>query len=215
MGPPSIRRLRRPGELRPVSTQEDLQRKGAAELVIRARHFDQNSMGILKEMAKNAERGDPVAMSGLAQVKAYIARHPAEDATLTEDAAYSLGVLKDPRNPPEAVLKALCTLPSVGCKEDVKTACAILAIGPAVTDEFVDSLCNAAGPWKSTVMYGYNNAGDDGKLAVANQELSPHGGAPYLCAGHCVGVARRIQETAAGNPGALGGPVAWEVGCPC
>ena len=198
-----------------AETRIDLQRKGAAELVIRARHFDQNSMGILKEMAANAAKGDPVAMSGLAQVKLYIARHPAEDSTLTSEAAHALGVVKDPRNPPQAVLSALGSLPSVGCKEDVKTACAILAIGPALTDEYVKAFCDAAGPWRDTVLYGYNNAGDDAKLGVANQELSPHGGAPYLCAGHCIGVARRIQETAAGNPGALGGPVAWEVGCPC
>jgi hypothetical protein len=189
-----------------------MQKRGAAELVVRARLFDQNAMAILKEMAANAERGDPTARAGLAQVREYIRRHPAEDSTLTDDAAHALGVVKDPRNPPQAVLTALGSLPSVGCKEDVKTACALLAIGPAVTEEYVSAFCDAAGPWKETVLYGYNNAGDDVKLATAARELGREGAGP-LCAGHCLGMAQRIQQVAAGEPGALGGPVAWEVGC--
>jgi hypothetical protein len=191
----------------------EMQKRGAAELVIRARHFDQNSMAILKEMATNAANGNPTAMSALAQVKEYIRRHPAEDTTLSEDAERALGIVKDPRNPPQAVLTALGSLPSVGCKEDVTTACAILAIGPAITEEYVSAFCDAAGPWKETLLYGFNNAGDTEKLGVANAELAAHGGSGPLCAGHCLGMAKKIQSIAAGDVAAVGGAVGWEVGC--
>jgi hypothetical protein len=194
-----------------------LQRQGAAELVQRARNFDQNSMAMLKEVADNAARGDPTAQSALRHVKEYIATHPAEEAIeamgITDEAARALGVLKDPRNAPATLVKALATLPTVGVKEDVTTACSILAVGPLLTDEVLSSLCAAAGPWKSTVAFGIECAGDEGKLAAANREVTPHGGAGYLCAGHCLGMARRIQEAASGNVAAIGAEVAWEMGC--
>jgi hypothetical protein len=194
-----------------------LQRQGAAELVQRARNYDQNAMAILKEMADNAARGDAVAQSALVQVKAYITAHPAEATSEgsppSEDVAYCLGILKDPRNAPQNVLKALATLPAAGTEEDVSTACAILAVGPPITDELITALLEAAGPWRPTVLYGFQCAGDKARLAEMNREVTPRGGAGHLCAGHCLGMARRIQEAAAGNVAAIGADVAWELGC--
>ena len=193
-----------------------LQKQGAAELVERARNYDQNAMAMLKEVADNAARGDATAQSALTQVKAYIAAHPAQEVESTADpsgeSARCLGVLKDPRNAPATVLKALANLPAVGVKEDVTTACSILAVGPALTGEYLAALCEAAGPWKSTVKFGIECAGDEDKLGQANREVTPKGGAGYLCAGHCLGMAARIQQAAAGNVGAIGPEVAWEMG---
>ena len=193
-----------------ASDRVTMQRRGAAELVVRARHYDQNAMAMLKEIAANAAKGDPVASSALEQVKLYIARHPTE-SVVTEEASHALGVLKDPRNPPQALLSALGSLPSVGCKEDVQAACAILAIGPEVTEEYVQEFCSAAGVWKDTLLYGIQNAGDDEKLGMALSELGPKGGAPALCAGHCIGMAKRLQAASHGDVAALGNPVGWEL----
>jgi hypothetical protein len=209
-----------------AADQAALQKQGAAELVLRARNFDQNAMAMLKEVADNAAKGDPVAASALEHVKAYIAAHPAEESGeidaphlgRTESlpgsgSARSLGILKDPRNAPETLVKALAEIPRVGVREDVTTACSILAVGPTLTDEVLSALFEAAGPWKSTVAYGFENAGDEARLAEANRSVTPHGGAGYLCAGHCLGMARRIQEAARGHVAAIGAEVAWEMGC--
>jgi hypothetical protein len=196
--------------------KDALQKQGASELVERARNFDQNSMAILKEVADNAARGDPTAQSALAHVKRYIAEHPVQDSESTADphgeSARCLGVLKDPRNAPATVLKALANLPTVGVREDVTTACSILAVGPALTGEYLAAICEAAGPWKSTVKFGIECAGDEAQLGQANREVTPKGGAGYLCAGHCLGMAARIQQAANGNVGAIGPEVAWEMG---
>jgi hypothetical protein len=194
-----------------------LQRQGAAELVSRARNYDQNAMAMLKEMADNAARGDSVAKSALVEVQSYIANHPAEGpeegSPPSSDVAYCLGVLKDPRNAPAAILKALATLPAAGTEEDVSTACAILAVGPPITEELVTAVLEAAGPWRPTVLYGFQCAGDKDRLAGMNREVTPRGGSGHLCAGHCLGMARRIQEAAAGNVSAIGADIAWELGC--
>lgn len=186
------------------------QKQGAAELVRRARFFDQNAMGILKEMRENADRGDVRARGGLREVMSYIDNHPVE-APLSEGAARALGTIKDPRNVPSTVVDALGSLPGQGCKDDVLAACVIMGLGPPITDEWLAQACEHAGAWKDTFLFAVDNAGDDEALGTAMREVGP-ASAPYLCAGHCIGMGRKIRMALEGQPEALSEPIAWELG---
>jgi len=191
-------------------TAQTTQAQGAAELVRRARFYDQNAMAMIQEVANNARRGDPRAQSGLREITKYIEQHPVE-APLSEGAARALGVLKDPRNTPDQVVDALNQLPSQGCKDDVLAACVILGTGPALTDEWVAQACEGAAEWRDVFLFAVDSAGDDEALGTAMREVGP-ASAPYLCAGHCVGMARKIQRALSGLPEAISPGVAWEMG---
>ena len=186
------------------------QKRGAAELVRRARFYDQNAMGIIDEVRKNAAAGDPKAVSGFREIMAYIRSHPVE-APLSEGAARALGTIKDPRNTPDRVVDALGMLPGQGCKEDVLAACVILGAGPPITDEWLTEACAHVAEWKDTFLFAVDNAGDDEALGTAMREVGP-ASAPYLCAGHCVGMGRKIRAALEGQPEALSEGIAWELG---
>lgn len=186
------------------------QKQGAAELVRRARFFDQNAMAMLKEIRENADRGDPKAKSGLREVMRYIDEHPLE-APLSEGAARALGTIKDVRNTPGTVVDALGMLPGQGCKDDVLSACVILGMGPPLTDEWLAQACEHAAEWKDTFLFAVDNAGDDEALGSALRDVGPRS-APYLCAGHCVGMGRKIHAALRGQPEVLSEGIAWELG---
>ena len=186
------------------------QKQGAAELVRRARFYDQNAMGILKEMKENTDRGDFRSRGGLREVMGYIKAHPIE-APLSEGAARALGVVKDPRNTPDRVVDALGMLPGQGCKDDVLAACVLLGAGPPITDEWLTEACTHVAEWKDTFLFAVDNAGDDEALGTAMREVGP-ASAPYLCAGHCIGMARKIRFALDGQPEALSDGIAWELG---
>lgn len=186
------------------------QKRGAAELVRRARFYDQNAMGIIDEVRVNAERGDPKAQSGLREIMGYIKAHPVE-APLSEGAARALGVVKDPRNLPGHVVDALGALPGHGCKDDVLAACVLLGVGPPITDDWLAEACAHVGAWHDTFLFAVQNAGDDEALGSAMRDVGP-ASAPYLCAGHCIGMGRKIRAALEGQPEALSEGIAWELG---
>jgi hypothetical protein len=186
------------------------QKRGAAELVRRARFYDQNAMAIIDEVRSNAERGDPKARSGFREIMDYIRAHPVE-APLSEGAARALGTIKDPRNTPDKVVDALGMLPGQGCKEDVLAACVLLGAGPPITDEWLTEACTHVAEWRDTFLFAVDNAGDDEALGTAMREVGP-ASAPYLCAGHCVGMGRKIRAALEGQPEALSEGIAWELG---
>ena len=188
------------------------QKQGAAELVKRARLYDQNAMGMLATMAENAKSGDPTAISGLSEVKRYIESHPT-DAPLSDSAKQILGVLREPGNPPGAVTQALTALPRSGCKDDIFAACVILALCQPVSDDsWVAAAAESAGPAKDVMLFAVENAGDEDLMEPAKRKVGTAGIGP-LCAGHCIGMARRIQAAAEGDVSALGSDIGWELGC--
>lgn len=191
--------------------RSDEQRRGAAELVRRARLYDQNAMAMLQVMAENARAGNKKSQAALEEVQGYIRAHPI-DVPVSEGAARALGYLKDPQNPPSVVLDALASLPEVGCKDDITAACVVLGCGPELTDQYVLEMCQGAGEWRDTFLYGLNQSGNEDALGAAREGL-PVEGQGALCAGHIIGMGRRLQAAMKGYPEALSEGIAWEVGC--
>jgi hypothetical protein len=186
------------------------QQRGAAELVERARLYDQNAMGILQEMSKNAASGNQTAVTALAQVKGYISEHPAP-SEVSPEAAQVLGACKHAGNPPGQLLKALSRLPEVGGADDILAACACVALSHDLTDEWVACFCKAGGPESEEVLrWAVGNAGDPRAMSEARKQVGPSGEGT-LCAGHVIGMALRIQRAANGEF-ALGKEVNWELG---
>lgn len=81
----------------------------------------------------------------------------------------------------------------------------------SITDEWLAQACEHAGAWKDTFLFAVDNAGDDEALGTAMREVGP-ASAPYLCAGHCIGMGRKIRAALEGQPEALSEPIAWELG---
>lgn len=65
----------------------------AESLVIRARQGDQNAMGMIATIRKQAERGNPRARQSLAMLQRYVAAHPVKDTFGTEEQPKKSNVL--------------------------------------------------------------------------------------------------------------------------
>jgi hypothetical protein len=191
------------------------QKAGAEDLVKRSRLYDQNAMAMIAVIRENMLRGDPTAKSAFGYIVEYIRTHPVK-SSLGVEALEMLGRLKEPRNSCVVVLDALMQLPHVGTPDDVGAACAILAQGPTLTDDKLGQLisCIQSTPEKNLFHYGYRNSGDSSAMKTALNSLDATG-VGILCAGHCIGMGRKIQmlRERAAPISILSGNVAWEFGC--
>jgi hypothetical protein len=183
-------------------------RQDAEELARRAELFDQNAMALIDMASKNAAAGDPTARAFCAEYDRVLAERP---KSMTREAAEALTILKDSRTEPRDVLAALTSLPSVGCNDDVLAACVLLGVGTELTDAYIATLCDAAGSYRKAFEAGYELAGDSDRMSEIAQTL-PAGAVGFLCAGHCVGMGRRIQAARAGELEPLGADIGWELG---
>jgi len=178
----------------------------AADLVVRARQFDQNAIGMIDAIAQSAKAGSKVAQSALGFIKMYIARNPVRGAPVApvvsgdpELVDVILGVLKAP-NALEDKLFCLAKLPTVATNEDVCAACVILCLCPPIPQGRVAEAAKAVfrGPYMRAFQYGY-------ETPKVRKGSVPSKLVPAAFAGHTVGMAQRIQlvKTRRANPGIL------------
>jgi hypothetical protein len=187
---------------------------GAQSLAERSRYGDQNAMGMIEQIRKNAEGGSDVARNSYAIILQYIQEHPAEGAQVGAETAQALGVLKDPDIDPPTLLRALCFLPQCGDPGAIEGAICILSFGPAINTARIAEVSKVVPPTSlPTFKYGLANAADQKALAPVQAQVNgPDMG--YLCAGHAMGTARRIQlaRMPASKPAVLGADIGCEFG---
>lgn len=190
------------------------QAQGAKELVDRARAGDQNAMAMLQKVGENARAGDPKARAGHDQVLSYIQKNPVKSA-YDPRASQALGILKEPSNPEGAILDVLVSLPDLpDVGRAIQAACVILSKGrpwnkPRV--QLVDSLLTP--PAQEPFRYAFDHALEPQSLASAREQCDPELSG-YLCAGHCIGLARKLQLLRLPQVPAssLCEGIAWELG---
>lgn len=190
------------------------QAEGAKELVDRARAGDQNAMGILQKVGENARAGEPVAITGQQHVLAYIQRNPVRSA-YDPRASRVLGILKEPSNPDGAVLDVLVSLPDLpDSAQAISAACVILSQGRPWNKSRVQNLdAMLTPPAQEPFRYAFDHALEPEALDSARRQCDPELSG-YLCAGHCIGLARKLQLLRMPQVPAhsLCQGIAWELG---
>jgi hypothetical protein len=191
------------------------QNEGAMQLVERARAGDQNAMGMLSEIGKNAQLGNSRAKSAYSLIVEYCRTHPVNNAIMGAEAQEALGVLKQPDNPIDQILNVLCSLPVIGDPLCIQAACVLLANGPQwnkARTKQADQLL--AGAERNLFRFGVENSSDSSKIQPVAKTI-PQQGIGFLCAGHCIGTARRIQLARLPQVpvSVLSPEVGWELGC--
>ena len=191
------------------------QRDGAAQLVDRARAGDQNAMGILAKIGENAKAGNPKAKSAYALVMDYCKQHPVQNAIMGAEAQQALGILKQADNPLDQILSVLCSLPVIGDPLCIQAACVLLANGPPWNKPKVkqaDALL--AGAERNLFRFGVENSTDNSKIQPVAKTVPPDA-IGFLCAGHCIGTARKIQLARLPQVpvSIINGDIGWELGC--
>jgi hypothetical protein len=190
------------------------QRKHAADLVERARLYDQNAIAMIEEVRKAANMGSAKAVSALQCICEYIKKNPVSHES-SQAAQECLGRLKFYQNPPHIHLKALQLLPVVGEPADIGTACVILSRGPMLDKQRVSEIAECIGTEEGlqTFNQAYKAAGKSEILGPMSRYLDQHG-IGFLCAGHCIGTGRKLQLTQSEDvPLSILGPeIGWEHG---
>jgi hypothetical protein len=192
------------------------QKDGAKELVERARAGDQNAMAMLQMVGDNARKGVPAAKSAALQVKAYISDNPAP-LEHWEEGAHIIGVLKNPDNSDEDVFSTLLLLPQFEDARLVNTACVVLSMGDPWTRERIhalDSVLEAGGDQQHAFRMGVEKSGDANFMRQTFRSM-PAELSGFLCAGHCIGMAHKLQAVRqnGASVGLLCRDVEWELGC--
>jgi hypothetical protein len=171
---------------------------------------------MLQMVGENARKGIPKARSAAAAVQAYIAEHPAPLVNW-EEGATIVGILKNPDNSDEDVFETLLSLPQFEDSNLIQTACVVLSMHPHPWDNprvhALDSLLEAGSPPQEAFRFGLENAGEPViKRAKRSMPKELEG---YLCAGHCIGMARKIQIMRLPDSpvGILCKGVEWELSC--
>ena len=190
------------------------QQDAAESLVRRARVGDQNAVAIIVKTGENARAGNSKAKSAYGYILDYIKNNPASSPMGAED-YQNLGILVAAgHNPPSAVIQTLCNLPNSGNSDIITNAVVALAnacpwgkerIG--VYDSIFAGDPNSHKVWQ----FGYTFSNSP-ELSKVKMDRSTAG---ILCAGHCIGTARKIQLARVPKipVSVLGKQVGWELGC--
>jgi hypothetical protein len=190
------------------------QKEAAAGLVQRARLFDQNAIGMIDSIRKNANMGNERAKSAFAAIAQYIRANPAK-TSMGADVQTALGRIKHPGNSDEVILGSLGSLPGLGELDAVRVACILLSRGPALSRGRITRM-HAVYPTqmaKDIFELGLDNCTEESAIAAFKHDLS-ESLEGVLCAGYCVGVGRSIQLAAMGKIPVthLSRGIAWELG---
>jgi hypothetical protein len=181
--------------------------------VKRARLGDQNAQGYLQELGDHARKGAPWAQAPQKVVLAYLAQNPVESADIGAESGGALSALTVPLDP-DGLLKALCFLPHAGDCGTLEAAIVLLCHGPGVSTGKIGEL-QARVPQQNLPAFrqGLAFAGED-ETIDAMAKIDP-GNLSYLCAGHCLGMARRIQQVRDGAPfDTFSADIGWELDAP-
>jgi hypothetical protein len=183
-------------------------KRGAAYLVIRAREGDQNAMGILFMLGKQAQEGNRKAARAVQEIQRYIKVHPNRPSFGAEAAQDGPLLVKlnrftqtdDDNQYCQAVVRIVPL-----CSERVVT---VLSHGPDVfhDEQRLKALSCSFGGEDETGAFGYGLIGEEIDPQTEGQAKAWH-------VGRCVGLARKIQAVRIGAPLAVLNPrVAWELG---
>jgi hypothetical protein len=194
------------------------QAQGAKQLVQRARAGDQNAMAMIAQVGSNARAGNQTARSAFSLIKQYISENPVQMTnSMGAEVQEALGVLKEPSNHDHIgeIWEILCKLPIIGDGPLIQTACVILGNGPQWTKGKIKAVDNSlVGAEQNLFRFGYDNSMDPKRIRPIAQKLSKESVGP-LCAGHCIGTARRIQLARMPQVpvSVLSPEIGWELGC--
>lgn len=206
---------------------------GAEDVVIRARNGDQNAMGMISEVGKQAKAGNPKAQQGFRAIQSYIEKNPTQANRVTLERDSHMGfeavkVIQHLKNitkrqstmgadgPPDAEAnRILCVLiinlPFVGGERALNAGTVALANGPKLTDSKIRQIGETIPDdairtifYRFVVQYCPN--GSEGSL--------PRNLIPVAKAGQCVGQARAIQiaRTPNGSLSSISPKTGWELG---
>jgi hypothetical protein len=192
------------------------QEQGARELVERARAGDQNAMAILQMVGENARKGQPKARAAEGAIQRYIADHPAPLTNWAEGAEL-IGILKNPENPDDGIFETLLSLPQYEDARLVSTACVVLSHHEPWTKgriHAIDSLMDPGSDEQRQFRMGVEGAAESRVLGPAIRSLPPELQG-FLCAGHVLGTARKLQLARRADVPltALCRDLEWELGC--
>jgi hypothetical protein len=183
------------------------------DLVDRGRHGDQNALGMIEEVRKNAHGGLQRAKESWKVLMAYMQANPVRSATVGAQTGAALSALREPGLDPQTILRILCFLPHSGDPGALEAACVILSSGPPMSTDRVRALDEQViPPLKPPFHFGLEEAGNDGIFGGEGQPGPDPVHVGYICAGHCLGIARRIQQVKGGAPFEMLSPeVGWEL----
>jgi hypothetical protein len=185
------------------------------ELVDRARHTDQNAIGMIEEVRRNAEGGVKRAKESLNYILWYGQQTAGDDVDVgaepfDERTRKALSLLKLPNLSPQEILHILCFIPHAGDGRALEAACVILSGGPPMSAPRVAELdSQVIPPYKPAFHFGLSESGSDKLLGDCTDPRI----IAYICAGHCIGMTRKLQQVRGGAPFAMVSPeVGFELG---
>jgi hypothetical protein len=192
----------------PVITGQD-----AIDNVVRARLGDQNAQGWLQELGERARKGEGWARGPYNAALAYMTENPPDSPDIGAESGGALSDLMMPLDP-DALLAVLCFLPHSGDSGVLEAAVVALSHGPEVSTGRMGALqAKVPPPALPAFRQGLAFAGED-DVADQMEKCDPET-LSYLGAGHCLGMARRIQQVRAGAPfDTLSADVGWELDSP-
>jgi hypothetical protein len=192
------------------------QKEGAKQLVERARAGDQNAMDTLYMVGHNARLGNPTAKSAFGLIQKFISENPAKEIKIGFGAEEkkALGVIKEQSNDIGTVLGVLFQLPMMGSDVVIPASCVILSFWPNWTKGKVAAIESNIGADAERNLFHFGIVGDPSQVRPIAKKLPPEA-IGLLCAGHCIGTARKIQFARLPNvpPKVLSDDIGWELGC--
>jgi len=184
-------------------------------IVERGRLGEQNSQAMIDVIGQGARAGDPKYKIAYKMVMDYMLAHPNKDPGVGADVKKALSAVKSNQASAPATLATLKALPASGDPKLIGCAIVALSRGPRLTVDriaLLDAACSAAD--QPFFQSGVAASNDSKALAQIGADAAGDSAIGALCAGHCVGTARRIQMVAAGESvGILSRGIAWEFGC--
>jgi hypothetical protein len=184
--------------------------KEAEALAQRAMLGDQNAIGMVEEIGKNARAGHAPAQASHPVILAYLESHRGpESLGITDRGAEILVRLAQCFVPPfVGVIQVFVDLVNTHEEGLIEGACAILAEGPEISPQLVAQL--APGVHGEAFEAGLCFAGEPEELSSVHPRSTTEAAA--LCMGNCLGVAHRWQQVRRGAPlSTLSPNVGWEL----
>jgi len=183
--------------------------KEAEALAQRAMLGDQNAIGMVEEIGKNARSGHPQAVASHPVILAYLEAHRGpESLGITDRGAEILGRLAQCFVPPfVGVLQVFLDIIDTREEGLVEGACAILAEGPDLSPAVAQLGGQVHG---EAFEAGLCFAGEPEELSAMQPRSREE--AASLCLGNCLGIAHRWQSVKRGAPlSTLSPNVGWEL----
>jgi hypothetical protein len=190
----------------------------ARDIADRARAGDQNAVAQIAVVRDKAQAGDRDYQVAWRMLYEYMTRNPPRYAEMGAEESYALGILKAAdQNDPFLVATTLASLPQYGTPSLIQTATVALSQASPWTNARVRAIEDSYPDpnEKDVFRFGVFNGPDGKKIKPIASRLSPPQ-VGTLCAGYCLGTARKIQLARLGNvppSRVLGSDIGWELGC--